>query len=61
MYPDDVIGWWQLIVNTVPGKTLEQVRAHYEVLVHDSFQIDSGQVELLSYVDNGDEVNVGGG
>ncbi|KAF5806000.1 putative transcription factor MYB-HB-like family [Helianthus annuus] len=54
-YPDDVIGRWQLIANAVPGKTPEQVRAHYEVLVHDLFQIDSGQVELPSYVDDGDE------
>ncbi|KAI7733417.1 hypothetical protein M8C21_005166, partial [Ambrosia artemisiifolia] len=55
MYPDDVIGRWQLIAEAVPGKTAEEVRAHYEVLVHDLFQIDSGHVELPSYVDDGDE------
>ncbi|XP_076912050.1 transcription factor SRM1-like [Bidens hawaiensis] len=52
MYPDDVIGRWQKIAGAVPGKTPEQVRAHYEVLVHDLVQIDSGRVELPSYVDD---------
>ncbi|XP_076955089.1 transcription factor SRM1-like [Bidens hawaiensis] len=58
MYPDDVIGRWQKIAGAVPGKTPEQVRAHYEVLVHDLVQIDLGRVELPSYVDDdgdGDE------
>lgn len=56
MYPDDVVGRWQKIADAVPGKTAEQVRAHYEVLVHDLLQIDSGQVELPSYADDdGDE------
>lgn len=53
LYPDDVIGRWQKIAEMVPGKTAEEVRAHYEVLVHDLLQIDSGQVELPSYVDDG--------
>lgn len=52
MFPDDVIGRWQKIADAVPGKTAEQVRAHYEVLVHDLLQIDSGQVELPSYADD---------
>ncbi|KAI3783665.1 hypothetical protein L1987_42751 [Smallanthus sonchifolius] len=55
MYPDDLIGRWQKIADAVPGKTAEQVRAHYEVLVHDLLQIDSGQVELPSYADDGDD------
>ncbi|KAK1431403.1 hypothetical protein QVD17_07862 [Tagetes erecta] len=55
MYPDDVINRWQKIADSVPGKTADQVRAHYEVLVHDLLQIDSGQVELPSYADDGDE------
>lgn len=55
MYPDDVIGRWEKIADAVPGKTADQVRAHYEVLVHDLLQIDSGQVELPSYADDGDE------
>ncbi|KAL8253407.1 hypothetical protein R6Q59_037100 [Mikania micrantha] len=55
MYPDDVIGRWQKIADAVPGKSPEQVRAHYEVLVHDCYQIDSGHVELPSYSDDGDE------
>ncbi|KAF5823934.1 putative transcription factor MYB-related family [Helianthus annuus] len=37
MYPDDVIGRWQLIANDVPTKMPELVRAHYAVLVHDLF------------------------
>ena len=55
MFPDDVIGRWQKIAEAVPNKTAEQVRAHYEVLVHDLLQIDSGQVELPSYTDDDGE------
>ncbi|XP_071710524.1 transcription factor SRM1-like [Rutidosis leptorrhynchoides] len=54
LYPDDVIGRWQKIADAVPGKTVDQVRAHYDVLVHDLLQIDSGQVELPSYSDDAD-------
>nr|GEY00702.1 transcription factor DIVARICATA-like [Tanacetum cinerariifolium] len=57
MFPEDVIGRWQKIAASVPGKTPEEVRSHYEVLVHDLVLIDSGRVELPSYAD--DEMFVG--
>jgi len=53
MFPEDVIGRWQKIAASVPGKTAEEVRNHYELLVHDLVLIDSGRVELPSYADDG--------
>lgn len=52
MYPDDVPDRWQKIAKSLPGKTPEDVRVHYEALVHDVLEIDSGRVELPSYIDD---------
>ncbi|CAO2833041.1 unnamed protein product [Amaranthus hypochondriacus] len=42
---------WHKIAARLPGKSPEEVRNHYEALVYDVDQIDSGQVELPSYSD----------
>ncbi|XP_021730551.1 transcription factor SRM1-like [Chenopodium quinoa] len=42
---------WQKIADHVPGRSATEVRDHYEALLHDVEQIDSGLVELPSYSD----------
>ncbi|KAJ0045634.1 transcription factor DIVARICATA-like [Pistacia vera] len=51
LYPDEVPDRWQKIADQVPGKSPLDVKEHYEVLVHDVAEIDSGRVELPCYSD----------
>nr|GMD50707.1 transcription factor DIVARICATA-like [Ipomoea batatas] len=43
---------WQRIASRIPGKSALDVIAHFEALVHDVSEIDSGRVELPSYPDD---------
>ncbi|KAK4763473.1 hypothetical protein SAY87_012911 [Trapa incisa] len=48
-YPEDSSDRWEKIASELPGKTAEDVRLHYEILVDDLNHIESGLVELPSY------------
>ncbi|PRQ56589.1 putative transcription factor MYB/SANT family [Rosa chinensis] len=45
-FSDDLPDRWERIAEMVPGKSAEEVLEHYETLVHDVVEIDSGRVEL---------------
>ncbi|GMI88408.1 hypothetical protein like AT5G08520 [Hibiscus trionum] len=49
IYPEDSSDRWEKIAAAVPGKTLEEIKAHYELLVEDINQIESGCVPLPPY------------
>ncbi|KAL9225027.1 hypothetical protein vseg_000999 [Gypsophila vaccaria] len=44
---------WAKIAGRVPGRSLDEVRDHYDDLVYDVDQIDSGRVDPPSYSDDG--------
>ena len=46
---EDASDRWEKIVADVPGKTLEEIKYHYELLVEDVNRIESGCVPLASY------------
>lgn len=48
-YSEDLSDRWEKIAADVPGKSLEEVRDHYELLVDDVNQIESGCVPLPRY------------
>lgn len=48
-YPEDALDRWEKIAGNIPGKTLEDIKEHYELLVDDVNQIESGFVPLPSY------------
>ncbi|CAA2978606.1 transcription factor SRM1-like [Olea europaea var. sylvestris] len=48
-YPEDCSERWEKIAADVPGKSLEEVKHHYELLVDDVDRIESGCVPLPSY------------
>lgn len=52
MFPEGIADRWQKIAGRVPGKLADDVKAHYDTLVHDVFEIDSGRVELPTYSDD---------
>lgn len=54
MFPEESPDRWQKIASQLPGKSAVEVREHYEALVHDVYEIDSGRVELPSYADDSD-------
>ncbi|KAA8539122.1 hypothetical protein F0562_025814 [Nyssa sinensis] len=49
MFPEEMGDRWQKIADLVPGKSPEEVREHYDDLVHDVMEIDLGRVELPTY------------
>ncbi|KAM6545847.1 hypothetical protein CsatB_026583 [Cannabis sativa] len=48
-HPEDCPDRWEKIAADVPGKTAEEIQHHYELLVEDVNQIESGCVPLPSY------------
>nr|UNZ81759.1 transcription factor MYB 3 [Rheum palmatum] len=48
-FPEDSEDWWEKIADEVPGKTLDEIKQHYDILVEDVKQIDSGRVALPNY------------
>ncbi|XP_038720055.1 transcription factor SRM1-like [Tripterygium wilfordii] len=48
-HPEDSPDRWEKIAADVPGKTLEEIKEHYELLVEDVNQIESGCVPLPNY------------
>ncbi|KAL3649931.1 hypothetical protein CASFOL_006334 [Castilleja foliolosa] len=50
-FPEGFDDRWLRIAGLLPGKSPEEVRAHYEALLYDVAEIDSGRVELPCYPD----------
>jgi hypothetical protein len=48
-HPEDAVDRWEKIAADVPGKTLEEIKHHYEILVYDIHNIESGFVPLPDY------------
>lgn len=48
-HPEDSSDLWERIAADVPGKTLEEIKRHYELLVDDVHSIESGCIPLPSY------------
>ncbi|XP_023536896.1 transcription factor SRM1 [Cucurbita pepo subsp. pepo] len=53
-HPEDDSDRWEKIAADVPGKTVEEIKHHYELLVEDVNLIESGCVPLPSYSSSSD-------
>ncbi|CAA2999601.1 transcription factor SRM1, partial [Olea europaea subsp. europaea] len=53
-YPEDCSDRWEKIAADVPGKSLEEVKHHHDLLVDDVDRIESGCVPLSSYNSSSD-------
>lgn len=49
IYDKDTPDRWQNLARAVGGKTVEEVKRHYEMLVEDLKQIEEGHVPLPNY------------
>lgn len=56
MYDQDTPDRWQKLAKAVGGKTVEEVKKHYEKLVEDVNRIESGEVPLPNYRKNNNKV-----
>jgi len=52
-FPDGTPNRWDNIASLFPGRTSDDMVAHYDALVYDVSEIDSGRVELPTYNDDG--------
>ncbi|KAE9618771.1 hypothetical protein Lal_00047885 [Lupinus albus] len=59
--PEDAPDRWVKIAELVPGKSVAEVKEHYDDLVHDVFEIDSGRVSVPEYTDELAAVSGGSG
>lgn len=49
IYDRDTPDRWQKLARAVGGKTVEEVKKHYELLIEDVNQIEAGHVPLPNY------------
>uniref|UniRef100_A0A2P2P294 SANT domain-containing protein n=1 Tax=Rhizophora mucronata TaxID=61149 RepID=A0A2P2P294_RHIMU len=53
MYGENTRDRWDNIARAVGGKTVEEVKRHYEMLLEDVKKIEAGQVPLPKYTKAG--------
>lgn len=53
--PENCVDRWEKIASYVPGKTADEIRVHYQLLVDDLDDIEAGLIELPSYSDDYDD------
>ncbi|GMI82527.1 RADIALIS-LIKE SANT/MYB 3, RAD-like 6 [Hibiscus trionum] len=53
VYDKDTPDRWQKVAAAVGGKSVEEVRRHYEILVRDLMYIESGQIPIPNYTSTG--------
>ncbi|KAI3460325.1 hypothetical protein Pfo_016988, partial [Paulownia fortunei] len=56
-YDKDTPERWQNLARAVGGKTVEEVKRHYQKLVEDINHIESGKVPVPNYKSYGDTTN----
>ncbi|XP_057785519.1 protein RADIALIS-like 4 [Salvia miltiorrhiza] len=48
-YDKDTAEWWQNVARAVGGKSVEEVKRHYQKLLQDINHIETGKVPLPNY------------
>ncbi|KAE8705769.1 Aldehyde oxidase 2 [Hibiscus syriacus] len=51
-FPEGTPDRWQLIAAKIPGRSPEEIKQHFEILVRDVYEIDAGRVPVPNYSDN---------
>ncbi|KAJ0229484.1 Protein RADIALIS-like 6 [Hirschfeldia incana] len=49
VYDEDTPDRWRNVANAVGGKSVEEVKRHYDILVEDLISIETGRVPLPNY------------
>ncbi|GMJ06898.1 RADIALIS-LIKE SANT/MYB 3, RAD-like 6 [Hibiscus trionum] len=53
LYDKDTPDRWHNVAKAVGGKTAEEVKRHYEILIEDLVHIESGRVPIPNYRSRG--------
>ncbi|XVE69867.1 hypothetical protein DITRI_Ditri10aG0026100 [Diplodiscus trichospermus] len=53
VYDEDTPDRWQKVAAAVGGKSVEEVRRHYEILLTDLMYIESGKIPIPNYKSTG--------
>lgn len=53
LYDTDTPDRWQNVAKAVGGKSAEEVKRHYEILIKDVREIESGRVPIPNYRTSG--------
>ena len=53
VYDKDTPDRWQKVAKAVGGKSAEEVKRHYEILIEDVQHIESGRVPFPNYTSSG--------
>lgn len=53
-YSENDSNWWEKIAESVPEKSLEEIKDHYDLLISDINDIESGLVPLPCYTSSSD-------
>uniref|UniRef100_A0A2P2JGT7 Uncharacterized protein n=1 Tax=Rhizophora mucronata TaxID=61149 RepID=A0A2P2JGT7_RHIMU len=53
LYDRDTPDRWQNVAKAVDGKTAEEVKRHYEILIMDVREIESGRIPFPNYRSSG--------
>ncbi|XP_047331796.1 protein RADIALIS-like 2 [Impatiens glandulifera] len=59
VYDKDTPDRWHEIARAAGGKTPEEVKRHYEILVEDIKKIEKGQLPLMNYITTNAESSKG--
>ncbi|KAE8692976.1 Transcription factor DIVARICATA [Hibiscus syriacus] len=51
-FPEGTPDRWQTIAARVPGRSVEEIKQHFDMLVHDVHEIDAGRVQVPTYADD---------
>ncbi|XAR64934.1 hypothetical protein NMG60_11008835 [Bertholletia excelsa] len=58
MFPEGLSDRWLRMANQLPGKSPEELKAHYDDLLHDVLLIESGGIQLPNYGSNYDNPTI---
>ncbi|KAE8674916.1 Transcription factor DIVARICATA [Hibiscus syriacus] len=51
-FPEGTPDRWQMIAALIPGRSAEEIKQHFDMLVHDVHEIDAGRVQVPNYADD---------
>ncbi|KAE8682471.1 Transcription factor DIVARICATA [Hibiscus syriacus] len=51
-FPEEISDRWKKIADRIPGKSAGEVKEHFDMLLHDVYEIDAGRIKVPNYADD---------
>ncbi|KAB2028140.1 hypothetical protein ERO13_D05G079400v2 [Gossypium hirsutum] len=52
VFPEETSYRWQKIADRISGKSAKEVEEHFDMLLHDVYEIEAGRIEIPRYADD---------